>query len=237
MKKMLMVLIISLFVTGMSVRVNAQEATDSGYLTIEVIEEAFWDKLEGFDYPINTKEDEYLTWLIRGISKPSTIPAFGNLPYINYSMGGFKTEEIDIERFTLKCQSVINLYNHTHDLQLEMKPTMTSSQIFGIDVKSKDPDYIENMVIMTGEIAHVKEGTVYWESAKNYGSGEHAVTKARVVQVNGVAYLNDNGQIMSSYYGKTPVQIERWTPRMLHISTVEKDLGWVYPTQLTSFDE
>ena len=239
MKKLFTQLILCILVSGLGVRTNAQETVeeDNSYLTIEVIENSFWDKLESFNYPVKTKEDEYLTWLIDGIREPTnTIPAFGDLPYISLGIGGFREEEIDFERFIYKCQRIIDLYNHTHDLQLMMKASITCSEMLQIDVQSKKPDFIENMVILTGQLAHVKE-TMYWESAQNYGSGKNGVTETRVVQVNGAAYLDENGEVQSSYYGKTPKQIEMWAPRMLHICTEDTDLGWVYPTQLTCIDE
>ena len=240
MKKLFTLLILCIFVNNFEVRTNAQETAeeDNSYLTIEVIENAFWDKLESFNYPVKTKEDEYLTMLIDGIREPTnTIPAFGDLPYISLGIGGFREEEIDFDRFAYKCQRIIDLYNHTHNLQLTMEVSMTSSRLLQIEVNSENPDFIDNMVILTGQLAHVKEETKYWESAQNYGSGKYGVTKARVVQVNGVAYLNENREVQSSYYGKTPRQIERWAPRMLHICIEDTDLGWVYPTQLTSIDE
>ena len=55
--------------------------------------------------------------------------------------------------------------------------------------------------------------------------------------VNGVAYLDKNGKIISSYYGTDPKQIETWAPRMLHICAEGIDLGWIYPTQIASIEQ
>ena len=105
-------------------------------------------------------------------------------------------------------------------------------------IQSEIPDYIKDMVTLTGQLAHVNKDTIYWEYAQNFGSGRNGViAETKVVQVNGVAYLDENGQVVSSYYGTTPKQIEKTAPRMLHIYTEEGDLGWVYPTQLTCIDE
>lgn len=232
--------ILCILVTGLGVRTNAQETAeeDESYLTIEVIENSFWEELESCKYPQITKEDEYLNWLIDGICKPRiTIPAFGDIPYINFGIGGIREDEVDIKRFAYKCRRIVDLYNHTHDLELTMKTKVLSSGRLQIDVEQEKPDFIKNMVTMTGQMAHVKEDTIYWESAQSFGSGKNGITKARVVQVNGVAYLDENGDVVSSYYGTAPEQIERWALRMLHISTEEGDLGWVYPTQLTCIEE
>lgn len=234
--------ILSILVTTLGVRANAQETmaedeNDNSYLTIEVIENSFWEELESFKYPKITKEDEYLNWLIDGICEPKiTIPAFGDIPYINFGLG-LRKEKINLDRFVYKCQRIIDLYNHTHDLQLTMKIKVLSSESLQIDVKQEKPEFIENMVTLTGQLAHVKEDTIYWESAQYFGSGKNGITKTKVVQVNGVAYLDENGDVVSSYYGTAPEQIERWALRMLHICTEEGDLGWVYPTQLTCIDE
>ena len=233
-------LVLVILMASMSTRINAQETPeDQSYLTIELIENSFWETLESCDYPQATKEDEYLTWLIEGIREPNTIPAFGYYPFINLGIGGFINEDFDFDRFTDKCRKVIELYNHTHDLQLTMKSETISSNTFVITVKSEDPDFIENMVTLSGQLAHVKEETIYWETSRHFGSGRSGkFEKTRVVQVNGVAYLDENGEVLSFFYGTTPRNIEIWAKRMLHICTEEgEDLGWVYPTQLTCIDE
>ena len=237
-------LVLFILTTSIGIRTNAQEnmQDDESYLTVEVIEHSFWEELESCKYPQISKEDEYISWLIRGIGKPHTIPAFGDCPFISLVIGGFKNEDIDFDRFTYKCQRVVDLYNHTHNLQITMTSEITSSNRLGITVRSEDPDFIKNMVTISGQLAHVKEDTRYWESSQYYGTGKSGVIKApQVVLVNGVAYLNEEGEVISSYYGTAPKNIERWAPRMLHISVDmeegRKDLGWVYPTQLTCIDE
>ena len=247
MKKMFTsLLILFICVSSIGTRINAQEQQnmqeDESYLTIEVIENSFWETLEKLEFPKITKEDEYLTWLIWGIHEPTaTIPAFGGVPYINLRIGEFKEEYINFDRFIYKCQRVVELYNHTHDLQITMTSDISNSML-GIDVESQMPDFIENMVTITGQLAHVKKGTIYWESSKNFGSGKSGVIEeTQPVIVTGVAYLNEDGSIISSYYGTDPKSIERWARRMIHLSVIMEDgkimdLGWVYPTQLTCIE-
>ena len=210
---------------------------DKSYLTIEKLEKCYWEQLEALKFPIITDEDKNLYLLIDGIREPTaTRPAFGNTPYINMNLWiGVKDEYID--RFIYKCKRVVDLYNYTHDLQLTMTSETTDSMLI-ICVKSQEPDFIKHMVTINGELAYVKKDTIFWECAQNFGSGESGVIEeTRVVQVNGVAYLDENGQVVSSYYGTAPKQIERITLRMFHICTEGEDLGWVYPTQLTCIDE
>ena len=49
--------ILCILVTGLGVRTNAQETAeeDESYLTIEVIENSFWEELESCKYPQITK--------------------------------------------------------------------------------------------------------------------------------------------------------------------------------------
>ena len=241
MKKLFtLALIFCIFVTGLGVRVNAQETAeeDESYLTIEVIENSFWEELESCKYPQITKEDEYLIWLIEEIREPHVIPAFGDLNVISARIREIKEDEVDIDRLLYKCQRIVDLYNFTHDLQLKIEKKKFTPLKSEILIQSEIPDYIKYLVTMTGQLAHVKADTVYWECAQNFGSGiSGVIEETRVVQVNGVAYLDENGEVISSYYGTTPQQIEKTAERMLHICIGDTDLGWVYPTQLTCIDE
>ena len=239
MKKLFTSILLILFicVNSIGIRANAQEP-DESYLTVEVIEHSFWEELESNKYPQKTKEDVYLTWLIEGIRKPTaTITAFGEFPYINLWIGGLKEEDIDFDRFIYKCHRVIELYNHTHDLQLTMISDISDS-VLGIGVESKNPKFIDNMVSVVGELTFVEKDTVYWESSQHFGSGRSGrIKQTTKVYVNGVAYLDKNGDIISSYYGTDPKQIETWAPRMLHICTEGRDLGWIYPAQIASIEQ
>ncbi len=243
MKKLFtLLLVFFICMNSMEIRTNAQEQEnaqeDESYLTVEVIENSFWEELESCKYPQKTKEDEYLTWLIEGIRKPTaTITAFGEFPYINLWIGGLKEEDIDFDRFIYKCSLVIDLYNHSHDMELTMISDISDSML-GIDVESKNPKFIDNMVTVVGELAFVEKDTIYWESSQHFGSGKSGmIEETKKVYVNGVAYLDKNGEIISSYYGTDPKQIEIWAPRMLHICTEGIDLGWIYPTQIAGIDK
>lgn len=99
-----------------------------------------------------------------------------------------------------------------------------------------NPGYHENSVTYIGQLAHIELGTIYWESSQNFGSGKSGVVSSKniyipdscLVTVNGVAYLDDNGNIISSSYGTTQ-KIEFRRKHMLHICANGIDLGWVCP--------
>ena len=229
--------------------VNVQETEtveDNSTLTIDVIEELFWEELVNKSQSITSEEDKYVSWLINGINKTQTIPIYHDTCYVNYGMGGIALEKVDYDRLMQKFQRVIDLYNHYHDedLQLEITPKILNELYMQVDVKSANLEYLENPVTCMGQLAHLELrssiGVVYWESSQNFGSGKHGLATINnayipndlVVTVNGVAYLDDYGNIISSSYGTTQ-EIEIWKKRMIHISANAIDLGWVYPTNLT----
>lgn len=229
--------------------VNVQETEtveDNSTLTIDVIEELFWEELVNKSQYITSEEDKYVSWLINGINKTQTIPIYHDTCYVKYGMGGIALEKVDYDRLMQKFQRVIDLYNHYHDeeLQLEITPKILNELYMQVDVKSANLEYLENPVTCMGQLAHLELrssiGVVYWESSQNFGSGKHGLATINnayipndlVVTVNGVAYLDDYGNIISSSYGTTQ-EIEIWKKRMIHISANGIDLGWVYPTNLT----
>lgn len=228
--------------------VNVQETEiveDNSTLTIDVIEELFWEELVNKSQSITSEEDKYVSWLINGIDNTQTIPAYHDTCYVKYGIGGIALEKVDYDRLMQKFQRVIDLYNYYHDLQLEITPKILNELYMQVDVNSTNLEYLENPVTCVGQLAHLELrssiGVVYWESSQNFGSGKHGMATINnayipndlVVTVNGVAYLDDYGNIISSSYGTTQ-EIEIWKKRMIHISANGIDLGWVYPTNLTS---
>lgn len=102
-----------------------------------------------------------------------------------------------------------------------------------------------------GQVVTVKEGTTYWETSLGTGrnnmvtANNNYVPQDRVVTLNAVSYLYENGEIESSFYRtfeklqqKNPnVKIENWKRFMVHICTESTDLGWVYPENLNWYNE
>lgn len=135
------------------------------------------------------------------------------------------------------------------------KPKCSIDGKFSVEAEiSKDnsPDYsklvqkfqaVINPITSIGQLARVELGTVYWETSQNFGSGKYGIVSNNnayipddlIVMVNGVAYLDDNNNILSSSYGITQEieDIKIYKNRMLHISANGVDLGWVHPVHLT----
>ena len=225
-------------ITGVRTEVEAKEEKDESYFTVELIENSSWDDLEQEEHNNrNTKEDVLVLHLISGISHQKQISAYPDFYYVSYGIGGIQDEEVNTDRLFYKFELIIELYNQTHDVQLTMEKLNYPNHSKGVMIQSEKPDYIKYMVHLTGSLAHVKPDTKYWESAQNFGAGKNGkISDAMTVKVNGVAYLNEYGEIIHNFYGNNPHRIKTMAPRMLHICTGDTDLGWVYPTQLTSID-
>ena len=227
------------------------QETPDGTLTIENIKQSTWEELLKKIQNITSFEDKYVQCLVEALKEPQTIPIYHDTEYESYCMAGLRLDDIDTNRMIQKCQAVVDLYNASHSLQLEMTykfyPTSMS-----FDIKSTNLKDIENPVMEIGQFAVVKEGTVYWETSQDFGSGKHNtvtpsniyVPQDRIVTVNAVSYLSEDGNINSSFYRtfdqlqqQNPnVQIEIWQKRMVHICTDKTDLGWVYPENLTRYE-
>lgn len=230
--------------TAVALQEECNSLEDNSTLTIEVISELFWDELVDKSHSITSEEDRCVSWLINAVDEPQTIPAYPDETYISYSQGGIPLNNIEYDRLMQKFYCVIELYNHYHNLQLELTPKILNELYMQIDVKSTNLRYLENPVTQIGQLAHIdlrNGGSIrYWESSQNFGSGKSGMASLNnpylsndlIVTVNGVAYLDDDGNIISSSYGGSD-EINFWEKRMLHISANGIDLGWVYPTDLT----
>lgn len=212
-------LVLVILMTSMSVNAQEQETPeDQSYLTIERIENSFWEVLESCKFPKMTKEDEFIAYIIEEIREPKVITGFYDLKVISIRIKNIPDKDVDIDRLVLKCQLIVELYNHYHDLQLTVEKKKFTYSTTDIFIKSEIPDFIKDMVAMTGQLAHVKEGTIYWESSEKYGSGKSGKIKETcVVKVNGVAYLDKNGNVVFSYYGKKIQPIRKTMMTMVHI--------------------
>ena len=230
--------------------VNVQETEtvedNSTFLTSEWFAELFLEESANKSQSITSEEDKYVSELSNGINKTQTMPAYHDTCYVRYIIGGIALEKVDYDRLMQKFQRVIDRYNqyHDEDLQLEITPKILNEHNMQVEVNSANLKYLGNPVTCMGQLAHLELrssiGVVYWESSQNFGSGKHGLATINnayipndlVVTVNGVAYLDDYGNIISSFYGTTQ-RIEIWKKRMIHISANGIDLGWVYPTNLT----
>lgn len=232
--------ILSSFTANAEVKSASKEAADDSTLTLEVIEELSWKELVDKAQYVSSEEDQYIKWLVINIGKRNMIPEYHNTEYIKCSVSGISTDGIESRRLTRKCEEVINLYNSSHSLELILDISYKNSRL-NIKIKSKNLKYLEHPVTQVGQSAKIELGALYWQSSQSFGSGKYGIVSKEnrnipdnyIVTVDGVAYLDDNGNILSAEFGNNS-KIELFNKRMLHISADGSDLGWVYPTHLMS---
>lgn len=181
-------------------------------------------------------EDTYVNYLSEGINKTQVIHAYHDIRYVQYSLGGIQLKKIDYNRLLNKFQKVIDSYNYYHSLKLEFIPRILNEHYMQIDVQSTNVKILNKPVVFIGQQAHIEsinssvEGIFCWEYSENYGSGKYKIINDTNVTVDGVAYLDDAGEVISSSYEYQQL-ILVGKKRMLHISTDEVE-GWVYPANL-----
>lgn len=148
-------------------------------------------------------------------------------------------------------QSTVETTEHQvrPDGTLTIENTNQSTQV---DIKSTNLADLEKPVTEIGQLTVVKQDTTYWETSQNFGTGRNNIVTAdniyvpqdRVVTVNAVSYLDENGNIKSSFY-RTFDQLQQQSPNvqveicqqcMVHICTDTTDLGWVSPENLTRYE-
>ncbi len=225
-----------------------QEVED-GELTLELLQRTnSWEELVNTTLPISdqgwkkikNREDYYCVMLIESINKKMIAHIYHDQEYISVGLGGIKCKEIDCDRLLHKYKEIIRIYNESNKLQLVWETKPLSFDCIQINIESTNVAELERPATMIGQKVVVKEGTVYWQSADNDGTGNFGVITDDdcVATVNGVAYYTDKNctKIEECIYStfnelgeKEDVYIETYKFRMLHICTKNSDLGWVYP--------
>lgn len=222
---------------------------EDGKLTLEVLQQmSTWKELVNMTLPISdnsrnnieNKEDFYCVMLIENINERSIATVYHDQEFISVGLGGIKRNEIDYERMMRKYKEIIRIYNESNKLQLVWETKSLSFDCIQVNVESTNVAELERPAIMIGQKVILKEGTVYWQSAYNDGTGEFGVWTDEdcVATVNGVAYYTDKTRtkIEECIYStfdelgeKEDIYIETYKFRMLHICTKNSDLGWIYP--------
>lgn len=207
---------------------------DNSSLTVNVMEELFWEELvkKSEEEMIISEEDKYVSWLIDELDEIK--------PYVKYDIGGIDLKKVYGNRLMKKFQKVVDLYNDYFKLQVGMKSKI-EDDILQVEFTSSNIKCIENRPISSiGQLAHVNLegalGVIYFESSKNFGSGKYGILASFgnehiIVNVNGVAYLDEKGDIISSFYG-CEKEIDTSKSHMLHIASKGIDLGWIHPNNL-----
>jgi len=135
------------------------------------------------------------------------------------------------EEFISELREAVEEYNRCHEQQIEVYIDITGNDWVSVDFTTENLYYIEHTPIDIGKVCYVREGKWnYWESSENFGSGRHGTVEGGdAVIVTKVAYLDEDGNIISSCFNDSEeIRVEEL--RMLHICSIEgDDLGWIWP--------
>ncbi len=230
---------------------------EDGKISIEILTQiASWEELQNTVIPISeidasritNKEDWYCVLLIQGISETKTVTAYHNMEYVAMGLGSISIKEVDYDRLLTKFQRIIGIYNSDHELKLSWTVQIVNEQLAKVEVNSINLTEIDNPIEEIGQKVEIKQGTLYWESAYDNGSGQYGIAtdsnpyipRDFIVTVNAVAYYTDENRttVGESVYvdwdelGNPKNEIKLWKFHMLHICTQDTDLGWVYPEDL-----
>lgn len=203
-------------------------AEDVSFLTLDVLDGCTWEDLSSTTANLS-KEDELISRLI---------------PYLNdmgVGLGGIPLEEVDFERLVQKVEKVVTIYNLAHENQFFVDAYLLNEMCGQISVHCM-PEEVQRLnakIHLIGQAVQLKQDEItYWESSQNMGSGKSGTLKKSdglTLTVTGVSYLDPNGNITSSVYGKKE-RIYIGKTHMLHISIDGTDLAWVNSDDLISVD-
>lgn len=215
------------------------EAVEEGDITAELLKgfsswKELYDELVPMQYKgpkhYNSYEDWHLVNIMDGISRTMTVPVYHNMEYTSFNYGGLDLKEVSYDRFMNKVHDIIDVYNKdaAEERKLVMDTRVTNSQFLSVELKSQNTLFTPATQI--GQRVKLKKGTKYWESAYGDGSGKYGILSEDIeCNVTGYAYLDENREnIIESYVGDEKKDIFPWENRLVHISTDNTDLGWVW---------
>lgn len=209
--------------------VDVATSDDDSYLTIEVIEECFWEELVDKSQAPISEEDCVIQTMIELI-EAQQLRCFSERAYLVFPINNM----VNYDRLMQKLGKVVELYNASFDVPIKLIDKSNSEGNLAaiyFEVAS-----ILNPVSYLGQFATVtSENAVYWESSEGFGSGSSGSIKVgSVVLVDKVSYLDEDGTILNvNSLEDSDLEIDISQMLMLHIWSIDgKDLGWICPRDL-----
>ncbi len=227
----------------------SEEAEITTAVTSEYLRNLSWEQLVAKCKLFKSEEDSAIKWMIYALENPNNY----QLPYEHISTVNGLIKCSDTEFYTIynKLQTVVNVFNSSHDLQVKM---------YAHKVKDEERMVVQamstnNPVTSVGQIAFIKDMSFFYESSKDFGTGRCSSTTRIIdscmvynpvlpedfqVFVNGVSYLSNTGEVISRIYkkphevrnGGVDIPIDMTKRFMLHICDGKKDIGWILPEGL-----
>lgn len=219
-------------------------------VTIEYIESLSWEKIRSHYKEIfNNGDDLYIQKVITYINRDENFDSKKqDLVYVN---GQVYLEDTDYDTMCKKIQAVVDSYNVANEIKIKLYTRAYDNEPGHMQVIILSSNYPATYV---GQTVEIKWGAIFYEKSKNFGEGNWNTTfcidyegygfgipefipEDYTVIINGISYLDDNGNIISRYY-KTFEEIKVQNIRipidtgkcyMLHVCTSKGDLGWLVP--------
>lgn len=209
------------------------DSLDNSTFTTDYLTSLSWEELseEVFSLIVNSKEDEFVINVVLSLLSPQKVE---NKEYYHFGMSIANMDFARVMSKSIAIAFIFNTYN-TNDM-MDVVPWSSDSSIFFTSFNSGNLSYPVQEV---GQYATVAPNTTYWETSANYGSGDKGVVgddnpyilPYRLVYVNGVSYLDEEGNIEKACFLKG-MEIDTEKASMVHIiSGTGVELGWI------SYDE
>lgn len=225
------------------------KADEQEVFTTECLRNSSWEKLTKMaETPKSSGDDEAIRKLIIQLNRKRELLSY-NMEYreakvrlkcdtVEQYYDQFEKIDLVTKKYKKDCGVELKTYNKS-----VVEAMMEEEDFIDVYVVSKNYDRLMKSPDKIGADGFVDRGATIWESAENEGSGKSKKLESeKSIKVNGVAYLDENGEVTSSYYVKgtednleehSDIEIGLKKKRMLHVCTYDgSDLGWVEPNKV-----
>ena len=222
---------------------------EDGLITIEYIKSLSWEEISNnYEKLFNNGDDLYLRNIVKYIGREEFDFRKENLVSHN---GQVYLKNTDYKTMCEKIQIIVDAYNISNEIQIAVYTRLYDDEPGHMEINILSSNCPATYV---GEEVEIKWGAIFYESSKGFGSGEWNTTftidckghgfatpsfipEDYIVLINGVSYLDEDGNIISSYYksydeikaNNIKIPIDTSKAYMLHICTNKRDLGWGVP--------
>lgn len=228
---------------------------ENGLVTIEYLEILSWNEIsENYKNLFTCGDDLYLKNVIMRIDRDDDFDIKNS--YILSRNGLVYLTDTTYDIMCQKLQIIIDKYNAVNEIQIKLYTEQYDDKPGHMNITLLSSN---NPATYVGEFVKLTWGALLHESSQNFGSGNSSKTfyidcarycfasfsfipEDYIVLVNGISYLDDNGNIISSKYitfdevisQNINIPIDFGKNYMLHICTNQTDLGWIVPEDVKS---
>lgn len=214
----------SLVVVTMTLHLNAKEASSKA----EEIRSMTWEELAEAEAE---KPKDLLDVIVEDLVEELKSPNSA------FSIGG-KLYDMDVEELKSAIQAVSDVYNAStsHQYKSEVR-FFFKDGLYNIMLNIVNPT--SNVVKFIGQRVWVSEGATYWLTSA-MDEGGVTVKETKEFSVNGIAYLDGNGQKRGGYYipaselgdQKIPLDDQPWDMKVVVHICDGTDHGWISPEDI-----